>query len=320
MKITLPPLENIIYQKTGSQNIVKHLIAPQKIITIKILEQSRFYLIIDNDQEELCLSTKVEYIPEGVNYALLTNILPNQQRFEEDRITIKGWIRHPRLKEYLPHEINNSWKNDFAFKEEDGDEPCLRQPQIAALHMILGHLKLPLEAATVVMPTGTGKTETMLATLLAHRCEKLLVTVPSDSLRNQIADKFITLGLLKQFGIIGNNSLYPAVGIIKNKFGNTEEITNFLEKCNVVITTMSWLTNQDAEIQILFSKSFSHVFIDEAHHVKASSWNELRNRFDNEKIIQFTATPFRNDGKRLDGKIISNFLSKKLKNKGITRK
>jgi hypothetical protein len=48
-----------------------------------------------------------------------------------------------------------SWKNDFLYKEEDKNEAGLRQPQIAALHMIMGHLKLPLDAATVVMPTGT---------------------------------------------------------------------------------------------------------------------------------------------------------------------
>lgn len=320
MKITLPSLENTLYQKAGSQNTIKQLIAPGKTIPIKIVEQSRFYLIIDNEEDKLCLTTKVDYIPEGINYALLTTVLPNRQRLEEDKITIKGWVRHPQLKEYSPDEITNSWKNDFTFKEEEGNEPGLRQPQMAALHMILGHLKLPLDAATVVMPTGTGKTETMLATLLAHRCRKLLVTVPSDSLRNQIAGKFITLGLLKQFGVIGKNSLYPAVGIIRNKFENTEEISGFLDKCNVAVTTMSWLSNQDAEVQELFSTSFSHVFIDEAHHVKASSWNELRNRFDNEKIIQFTATPFRNDGKRLDGKIISNFPLKKAQEQGYYKK
>jgi superfamily II DNA or RNA helicase len=83
---------------------------------------------------------------------------------------------------------------------------------------------------------------------------------------------------------------------------------------------MSWLTNQNNETQELFAKTFSHIFIDEAHHVKASSWNEFRNKFEKEKVIQFTATPFRNDGKRLDGKIISNFPLKKHRNKVIIKR
>lgn len=320
MKIEIPNLEKNICQKTGSKNIARQLLVVKRPLALNIIEENRFYLVIENNGNRICFTTKEEYIPEGIEYTLITNILPSKQRFEEGKIVIKGWLKHPLLKEYSPSDITQSWKNDFLYKEEDENEPGLRQPQIAALHTIMGHLKLPLDAATVVMPTGTGKTETMLATLVANRCEKLLVTVPSDSLRNQIAEKFFNLGLLKQFGIVGEKSLYPIVGVIKSKFESTEEITEFLEKCNVVITTMSWLTNQDNETQGLFSNTFSHIFIDEAHHVKASSWNEFRNKFDNQKIIQFTATPFRNDGKRLDGKIISNFPLKKAQEQGYYKK
>lgn len=320
MKITLPNLERQVYQKSKTQNIAKQLIVPKQTIPLSVSETHRFYLIVEYNELKICFTTKEEYIPQEIKYALITNVLPSQQRFEEGKIIIKRWAKHPLLKEYLPNEIIDSWKNDFLYKEEDIDDPGLRQPQIGALYMIMGHLKLPLDAATVVMPTGTGKTETMLATLVANRCEKLLVTVPSDSLRNQIGGKCFNLGLLKQFGVVGEKSLYPIVGVIKNKFESTEDITEFLEKCNVVVTTMSWLTNQNNDTQELFAKTFSHIFIDEAHHVKASSWNEFRNKFDSEKIIQFTATPFRNDGKRLDGKIISNFPLKKAQEQGYYKK
>jgi superfamily II DNA or RNA helicase len=49
------------------------------------------------------------------------------------------------------------------------------------------------------------------------------------------------------------------------------------------------------------------LIVDEAHHVVASSWNSIRERFKQKRIIQFTATPFRRDGKRIEGKIIFNF-------------
>lgn len=320
MNIKLPSLEYLLYQKSGSANLAKQLITPVNLIPFSVKEENRFYLIVENNGNDICFTTKEKYIPNGIEYALFTNVLPSNQRFEENKIIIKEWAKHPLLKEYSPSDIVESWKNDFLYKEEDVNEPGLRQPQIAALHMVMGHLKLPMDAATVVMPTGTGKTETMLATLVANSCENLLVVVPSDSLRNQIAGKFFNLGLLKQFGIIGEKSLYPIVGVIKNKFESSEDITEFLKKCNVVVTTMSWVTNQDSEIQKLFAKTFSHIFIDEAHHVKASSWNDFRNKFDNEKVIQFTATPFRNDGKRLDGKIISNFPLKKAQEQGYYKK
>ena len=54
------------------------------------------------------------------------------------------------------------------------------------------------------MPTGTGKTETMLSILIANQCNKLLVTVPSDALREQLYEKFVTLGVLHKFNIVSS--------------------------------------------------------------------------------------------------------------------
>ena len=52
------------------------------------------------------------------------------------------------------------------------------------------------------MPTGTGKTETMMATVISERIEKTLIIVPSKLLRKQTADKFITLGVLPEIGVL----------------------------------------------------------------------------------------------------------------------
>jgi superfamily II DNA or RNA helicase len=45
-----------------------------------------------------------------------------------------------------------------------------------------------------VLPTGPGKTETMLATQVYRRLDRSLVLVPSDAFRRQIAKKVISLG------------------------------------------------------------------------------------------------------------------------------
>lgn len=47
--------------------------------------------------------------------------------------------------------------------------------------------------------------------------------------------------------------------------------------------------------------------IDEVHHIGASGWSELRKKFLSKLILQFTATPFRDDGKKIDGEIIYNY-------------
>ena len=116
------------------------------------------------------------------------------------------WIRHPASADVPPSPIDyekcvqdviESWRGSFSFLEEDpkGQVRGLRPPQIGAIHAVHAHWVLTSHAATIVMPTGTGKTETMLSILVSKRCPRLLVIVPTDALRTQIADKFLTLGI-----------------------------------------------------------------------------------------------------------------------------
>ena len=49
------------------------------------------------------------------------------------------------------------------------------------------------------------------------------------------------------------------------------------------------------------------LIVDEAHHSKANTWATFISNFRKDKVLLFTATPFRNDGKRLDGKILFNY-------------
>src|SRR5262249_20287658 len=78
-----------------------------------------------------------------------------------------------------PEKVLESWRNRFVFAVEDldGRHPGLRMPQIGALHAIAAHFSVSaeFEPATIVLPTGTGKTETMLADLVYRRERKILV-------------------------------------------------------------------------------------------------------------------------------------------------
>src|SRR5690606_22720898 len=164
------------------------------------------------------------------------------------------WLKHPDNVDNLSDTIVNSWKNTFNFKEEDIENNTigLRKPQIGAIHSILGHLTNATEIATVVLPTGTGKTETMLSVLIANKCSKLLVTVPSDALRGQLAGKFCNLGWLKKLdsegnSIVNNSAKYPKVGMLNTGFSNEEELNHFFDKCNVIVSTMDLLTSMSIQ-------------------------------------------------------------------------
>jgi superfamily II DNA or RNA helicase len=207
-------------------------------------------------------------------------------------------------------EVTNSWRAGIAYVNEITDNtgvilrPGLRIPQIGALHAIAAHWSLSSERALVVMPTGTGKTEVMIAAGVADAAKRILIIVPTDPLRSQTAEKFLNYGLLKRLGIIGNYP-NPVVGILSRQ--PKEEHFESLRACNVVVTTMSSIGLANAETQASFANIFSHIFFDEAHHIEAATWKRFREFCSHARVLMFTATPFREDGKPLDGKIIYNF-------------
>ncbi|WEK52939.1 MAG: DEAD/DEAH box helicase family protein [Candidatus Cohnella colombiensis] len=309
-ELTLPALERVLFKENGKKNIIKQILVPAKKTQLNVSSSDINMVILEDSEQKYCVTIKSSSIPMTYDYVILSKQIPTETNVLDGSLKLERWLRHPRILEtYEANEVIESWNDQFDYKVEDVNRNVvgLRRPQLGALHMIMGHFQLPLDIATVVMPTGTGKTETMLSALIANKCKKLLITVPSDALREQISEKFLTLGLLKRFGIVSESALFPIVGVVKEHFKTVEDLRNFFEKCNVVVSTMPLLSDSSKEQLEEMSELISHVFIDEAHHVKAQSWERFRLGFTKEKIVFFTATPFRNDGKRLDGKIIFNF-------------
>ncbi|ORB25020.1 hypothetical protein BST38_28140 [Mycolicibacterium parafortuitum] len=107
----------------------------------------------------------------------------------------------------------------FNFVEESVEGPGLRPPQLGALHAILATRSTGnKDASTVVMPTGTGKTDTMLAAF-CHSPKSTLVMVPSDTLRVQIASSFVTLGKLPDIGAVTGEFRCPTVLVLTSALG-----------------------------------------------------------------------------------------------------
>lgn len=78
-----------------------------------------------------------------------------------------------------PDRVLESFDGSIGFTAHDRPN-SLRRPQIAALHSIVGYQSSGLaDPGIVIMPTGTGKTETMLAWLVAQCPTRVLVIVPS---------------------------------------------------------------------------------------------------------------------------------------------
>lgn len=229
---------------------------------------------------------------------------------------LKKKIGNNELKQYHKSEseefvsvddVVDSWCDAVTIKQSKEDSEGLRPAQFGALCAIKSHWTVSGNPATVVMPTGTGKTETMIATVVSEMVKRTLVIVPSRLLRQQTANKFLSFGILQKIGIIKDTAQYPSVTLLRSAPKTKEDLEYFVSHSNIIITTMSLLKGFKDEYFSILNNAIDAVIVDEAHHIAAKSWTSVKYKLREVKCLQFTATPFRNDGKKMDGKIIYNF-------------
>jgi superfamily II DNA or RNA helicase len=259
--------------------------------------------------------------PTGVRYRLVTG--PSQLAEGESALKIPRAARKDASllaaaqptwlgssEPSLTVDVLASLKDAFSFVLADSaaNIPGLRLPQLGAVHAVLGYWTTgATQPGTVVMPTGTGKTETMVALFSTARPSRLLVVVPSDALRDQLATKFESLGVLQESKVISSRALRPVVGRINHKFTTAAQARAFAERCNVLIATPAALFASDPDVSAAMLESCSHLFVDEAHHVEAATWRRIRDAFGHKPVLQFTATPYREDGRQVSGRLVYSF-------------
>lgn len=314
MRLSLPPVRGIdAKHRTG---FIGQLIVPERDVegewTRFVLPSATGQRLTTADGEVLYAFPKApkdDQVP--TDGTVLIGPVPDGSSEYID-LRASKWLAHPAVggPEAGAVRARETWLNGFRYVGEDevaNGRIGLRRPQLGALHAIHAHWSTSKDVATVVMPTGTGKTETMLATLVSASCVRVLVLVPTDALRTQIALKFFTLGILKdpRASLLQPGVVRPVVGMLTKKPATPEEVDEFFRQCNVIVTTSALAGRCSPEVQARMAELCSHLFIDEAHHAEAATWKRFKSHFKGQSLIlQFTATPFREDGQPLDGKII----------------
>lgn len=317
MKVKLPAVwaPNVKFGKLGQ---IRQLLVPEQTVICRALPYTREndvgHLLVGDDSQTL--GYLFSRRPKSSEFAQGDCVLvADYSSSEVEDLDLSGgyWMRHLAQEllatpSRMADAARASWRGNFRFAEEDPPRGLLglRRPQLGALHAIHAHWTTSKETATIVMPTGTGKTETMLATLLSARCLRVLVIVPTDALRTQVAGKFESLGVLKLTGnvVLPAEALFPVVGTLQSRPKTVADVDAFFPQCNVIVTSSSLIGGCNREVQGRIAECCSHLFIDEAHHAEAPTWKEFRKLFDGKAVLQFTATPFREDGQKIDGKLV----------------
>ena len=100
----------------------------------------------------------------------------------------------------------------------------------------------------------------------------------------------------------------PVVATLRHRPRSVDEVDQIFGRANVIVAGMSVAGQCTPDVQYRMAELCTHLFIDEAHHIAARTWAEFKRHFEGKKpILQFTATPFRTDGKRVDGRFIYSY-------------
>lgn len=101
------------------------------------------------------------------------------------------------------------------------DGYTLREPQIGAYMAVCSHFTCSNEIATVVIPTGVGKTATMTLIPFGLKANRVLIIAPSKTVRGQIFEEFKNLSIFHKLNIYTKLE-NPKVFEVKKSINNNE--------------------------------------------------------------------------------------------------
>lgn len=136
--------------------------------------------------------------------------------------------------------------------------------------------------ALLVMPTGTGKTNTAIQTML-------------EILKSEPIARFLWITHTNELLAQTEARMRPHFKLqTMGRFDAEERDT----ESQIILSSIPTLSRKN-HLEKFGSDDFNYILVDEAHHTPASSWTRILNHFKGAKRFGLTATPYRPDGQEL---------------------
>jgi len=160
--------------------------------------------------------------------------------------------------------------------------------------------------AGVVLPIGCGKSGCIALAPFAFRAQRALVVAPGLGIAGQ---------LLRDFDATSEDMFYLKTGALRSgpfpevvEIRGTTENRGDLEEAEVVVTNIQQLQGEGNRwLNGLPDDYFDLILFDEGHHSVAATWRTLREKFPEARVVDFSATPLRTDGQRMEGRIVYSY-------------
>lgn len=206
--------------------------------------------------------------------------------------------------------------SQLTFPLETDDILGFRKAQRGALFAIGSHFSGRNDPAIITMPTGTGKTAVLQASAFLLQANRVLVLTPSRLVREQIADDFKRLGVLKRLGAVPADLENPKVMATTGRITDPVQWEG-LREFDVVVATVPSVSPHIEEIPVPPEDLFDLILVDEAHHSPAVSWTTTLDMFKEARRVLFTATPFRRDDREILGRFAYTYDLKRAYQDGV---
>ena len=188
------------------------------------------------------------------------------------------------------------------------DNDQLRDPQKLAFEAIAGHdfAAADSQEVGIVLPVGCGKSGLLSLAPFAVKSRRTLLVAPNvgiaDQLFNDLNPSDSRFFYEKRKVLV--KAPYPEPAEIRGDATNISD----LEDADIVVTNIQQLQRKENRwLAQLPADFFDLIQFDEAHHNVAESWDTLRKKFPEARIINVSATPSRADGRLMAGQVIYTY-------------
>jgi superfamily II DNA or RNA helicase len=185
----------------------------------------------------------------------------------------------------------------------------LRVPQVEGWTEIRRHFGQPAAPREVgiVLPVGCGKSGLIAITPFALNARHVLVIAPGLRIRKQLGDDLkasSATNFYERTGVLRAGQVFPEAAVVTSGRINVDDFRNsdfaVANIHQIAGDENQWLDQLDANF-------FDLILVDEAHHNPAVSWQQVKARFPQARIVNYSATPTRADGRMMEGEIIYSF-------------